>query len=1674
MKRKLVLILCASLMFASISTIAATQNTSSLALSGMPGEGIELDVSRTAPEFTSISIDNPDIQVVEMVENFETYQLFALEGEPFIQTEGNPSVPQITRLYRIPNTGGVDLVIRNAEFEIQNGINPYPYVAERSSFNRDNRNLEIYTKSAWYPQEIATISEPMILRDFRVVTVTLHPVQVNPVTGQARIYSQISVDVVANGQPGVNELLNPRRPSGNWAPVYRDVIANLDETALDDATTNPGTYMIISRDCTIVNMFRDSLVEWKTRRGYDVVVDTRPSWSVSQMTTAIRTQYANADPPLEFVCIMGDPTGSYSVPTDGSSWDHTFALGNTGDDLEDIGVGRLACTTQQHFATVNSKIMGYERNPYMGETDWYTKAFLYAGISNEIASNYTLMQWGDTQLQANTGYVNNTVLTVNGSVNNSVVEGQLEDGRALFMWRGGWIGQMGTGLAAQCNVGWKLPLCWTVTCATGNFEGSTADVSETWLISGTPTNPAGGICGIGTATASTHAPQNICLAGGLLYAIANQRLEHLGNILSSSKVWLSLTFGAGSSSANNFSRYCNLMGDPGLSLWTDIPVIMDVTHPTTLNVGARQVTVTVLDPNEDPIEDALVVLWKGTFENRETYVRAATNSSGQVILPVTVNTAGTMRLTVTKRNHKPYLFEIPCVVANQMLSYESLTLDDDMAGGTSGNNNGELNPGETVDLTVTLKNHGSTGTASGISATLSCVNPNITVLNATSAFPDIAASGQQVANNAFRITASPTMKQSEIAQLILSIVSNGGPSSSAVNLPCKAGAVEFISNQFIGGSLNPGDTRDLRVTIKNTGELDMSGVTGHLISRSPFVSVDNPIVTYGNIAIGQEVNNNADLFTLTANSLAFPGHQANLLFIAETTGGYRDSTQFTIYAGTATSTDPAGPDGYGYYAYDNTDTEYELAPDFNYVNISSGLGTNLGINDIGEKTQISQLFSTVRDLPFPVTYYGISYDQVTVCSNGWIAFGDQGWNDNFRNYPIPAMVGADAMICPYWDDLKTSGGNQGVWEYYDAAEGRYIIQWKAGVGSSFQNALDFQVMLLDTANYPTLDGNNSILFQYNDLPATSPTNQETTGWNETTGCTIGIHNETATVGLALAYQNDYAPGVANWVDGRAVMITTNARALFGKIEGYVRDAATSQPMENAQVSLDGFNYHDETDANGFYQLNNVLIGEYVVRAHQFGYNDATVEGILVELDSTEVINLSMLHPEFTLSTDEIYVTIPPEEPSTSFDIINDGNGPLDYSIEIVYTGGGEPVDPWGNIEDINVSGLTGDMQILGCEFVGDYWYVSGGSGMPGNNKLYKFNLDGEYVGFIPQPSSSAFGWYDLAYDGNYIYGSEDGTNTIQGIDESGTVRATIPSPLNPTRAIAYDPATDHFWVADYTQNIYEINRGGQVFSNVPNEGANELAITGLAWNPTEPDGFNLYIYSQIQDSPTQQTLVSRMHPVSYDIQHLTVLAGEEGDHSGGCAVTGGWNSTLLVFGAIMQNSSGDRLGIYQVDFNTVWINVDPMISSVAGGTSRELAVTFDTGILRTAVYEVSLLIYNDILDTTLELPVTLDVTVDAEEPNPNAGMVTEYVLHQNYPNPFNPSTTIRYDLKNPGHTTLAIYNIVGQEVAKLVNEVQQSGPHAVHFDASGLTSGVYFYRLKSGDFSSTSKMVLMK
>jgi hypothetical protein len=95
-------------------------------------------------------------------------------------------------------------------------------------------------------------------------------------------------------------------------------------------------------------------------------------------------------------------------------------------------------------------------------------------------------------------------------------------------------------------------------------------------------------------------------------------------------------------------------------------------------------------------------------------------------------------------------------------------------------------------------------------------------------------------------------------------------------------------------------------------------------------------------------------------------------------------------------------------------------------------------------------------------------------------------------------------------------------------------------------------------------------------------------------------------------------------------------------------------------------------------------------------------------------------------------------------------------------------------------------------------------------------------------------------------------------------------------------------------------------------------------------------------------------------------------------------------------------------------------------------------------------------------------------PGPASVVPGRFALEQNYPNPFNPTTMIRYALPGRAHVALTVYNTLGQCIASLVNETEEAGNHVVRFEGSGLASGVYFYRLRAGDFVETKRLLLIK
>jgi len=96
--------------------------------------------------------------------------------------------------------------------------------------------------------------------------------------------------------------------------------------------------------------------------------------------------------------------------------------------------------------------------------------------------------------------------------------------------------------------------------------------------------------------------------------------------------------------------------------------------------------------------------------------------------------------------------------------------------------------------------------------------------------------------------------------------------------------------------------------------------------------------------------------------------------------------------------------------------------------------------------------------------------------------------------------------------------------------------------------------------------------------------------------------------------------------------------------------------------------------------------------------------------------------------------------------------------------------------------------------------------------------------------------------------------------------------------------------------------------------------------------------------------------------------------------------------------------------------------------------------------------------------------IEAEQ----VSMIKDFTLEQNYPNPFNPSTEIKFALQNDSKVKLSVFNTKGELVANLKNEKMLKGSHSVNFDASGLYSGVYFYKLNVNGRADTRKMVLTR
>ncbi|MBN2170655.1 MAG: carboxypeptidase regulatory-like domain-containing protein, partial [Candidatus Krumholzibacteriota bacterium] len=656
-----------------------------------------------------------------------------------------------------------------------------------------------------------------------------------------------------------------------------------------------------------------------------------------------------------------------------------------------------------------------------------------------------------------------------------------------------------------------------------------------------------------------------------------------------------------------WAMWANLMGDPATDLWMGYPAAMSVSYPATAPAGASSVPVTVTAGGA-PLAGARVAL----YQAGAVQVNGVTDDAGMANLPLAGATSGALLVTVTMHDHMPHQGALTLGAVAVYPSFVEATVDDDVFGDSDGNGDGVVNPGETIELPLALQNLGSSA-ALGVTATLATDDPYVTITDAAEDFGDIAAGAVAWSAEDFDLAISPFAPDGHVIDLDV-MATTGLPTwTSLAQLTVASAAFDYEGFTWSGGGsgLDPGESGTFSVEVRNNGSLAASGVTASLACECPWVTVTDAGGAYGAIGVGATAENTGDPFGLVVSEDCFQGTPVTFTLTLTFNDGARDRVTFTLNAGTASSDDPTGPDAYGYYCFDNTDTGYAYAPTYAWVEIApnhGGSGTSVGLTDFG----FEQDDTKTLDLPFPFQYYGTQFTKVSICSNGWIAMGETDQKGCW-NYNIPAAGGPDNMIAPFWDDLKQVSSDL-VYTWFDAANHRFIVQWSRLKHQTTNQVQNFEVILHDPAHWPTPSGDGEIVFQYNAV-----VNND----SQTRYASVGIQNGDRTVGIGYSYWGSYAPGAATLASGRAIRFLPLEINDMGSLEGDVANASNGgTPIEGVAVRVLTSGTVLYTGRNGHYQ-GSVPAGLFTVQAEHESFETVTVPGVTIVIGETTYLDFEM-------------------------------------------------------------------------------------------------------------------------------------------------------------------------------------------------------------------------------------------------------------------------------------------------------------------------------------------------------------------------------------------------------------------------------------------------------------------
>ena len=910
MKRSLltlvILFLC-SLVFAQQSWINISSEEP-----GLP----EINVIEQNTNKVILDISVPGMFVTNVEQDGKIFNRLELIEWQTTKDVGRPELPMINQVIGVPDNKKVRVKILEMEKTVYENYLVYPF----QELSKDVQggfpegftiDEKFYSRNEKYPANNVYMNNEMgIWRDVKITGFHFIPFNYNPETGKLEVITHLKVEIEFYDIDTKNKQTHARALSPSRYNMYDAVIANF--SSMGYSTTfreDPGVkYLVITNEGALEAI--EPFVEWKNQQGFKVEVKLMEEGfnTPQDFKDYITELYENNG--LEYILMVGDayPNGGNNggpnqVPMfwwapggeDASFSDSWYTCMDGPDDhYADIAIGRFTYDGIEDLELQIAKTMGHYHNPDVS-SNWAENTLLvaheqdypgkYTACKEEIRNfNYDLQIPIFTQCYGGAGAGNDDIIEWVNSTSGGIFNYRGHGSDTEF-WQWGAQGSFSGTHVAQLTNEDRLFVLFDVCCDNMNIVSYTGNcLCEQFMKS-----PVASVA-INGAIIPSYTIPNHDYDKEMYKAVFHEGIYNIGYVTNFAN--LTVLNNHGTIGRSNVRTYLWL-GDASLEPWTLQPTEMAVEHDEQIFLGTNEYNV-VVNGSSGPVENAMVCV---SNADQSLYSVAYTDASGfaSVTFENPVETPGEAYVTVSGHNYLPY----QAVVAVIPMEGAYVVKDQVIINDEAGNGNGMMDYGESITLSLSVKNVGLEN-ATDVTVNISSDDDFVTITTSSAFYGEIPAEGSVMMENAFAFDVAENIPDNHY--VLFSVDATDGTNNwhSSFSLQGHAPVLEmgsFTISDPLGnnnGKLDPGETVEVTIDVNNTGSSGAYDVWGGLSSIDAFIIIESDPMSYGDI---QAEGSASQPFIVTADINTPTGHMAKFNFNINAWAGITGLDSLSIVVG---------------------------------------------------------------------------------------------------------------------------------------------------------------------------------------------------------------------------------------------------------------------------------------------------------------------------------------------------------------------------------------------------------------------------------------------------------------------------------------------------------------------------------------------------------------------------------------------------------------------------------------------------------------------------------------------------------------------------------------------------------------------------------------------------------